>query len=89
MVFDDPASFQVAWIFIFNFLTVLLIYSSWMPVMHYDCLTYSVHKPMLCVSEQLVTIVQYRSNNHVDCNSFYSIRCSPNYTKVSEHLKMV
>ena len=29
------------------------------------------------------------SNNHVDCNSFYSMGCSPNYTKSSEHLNIV
>ena len=29
------------------------------------------------------------SNNHVDCNSFYSMECSPNYIKFSEHLNIV
>ena len=28
-------------------------------------------------------------NSHVDCNSFYSMEYSPNYTKVSEHLNIV
>ena len=28
-------------------------------------------------------------NDHVDWNSFYSMECSPNYTKVSEHLNIV
>ena len=29
------------------------------------------------------------SNNHVDYNSFYSMGCSPNHTKFSEHLNIV
>ena len=29
------------------------------------------------------------SNNHADCNSFYSMGCSPIYTKISVHLKIV
>ena len=29
------------------------------------------------------------SNNHVDCNSIYSMGCSPNYTNFSEHLNIV
>ena len=28
-------------------------------------------------------------NDHVDCNSFYSMGCSPNHTKFSEHLNIV
>ena len=28
-------------------------------------------------------------NNHVDCNGFYSMGCSPNYTKLSEHPNIV
>ena len=28
-------------------------------------------------------------NNHVDCNTFYSIRCSLNNTKILEHLEIV
>ena len=27
--------------------------------------------------------------HHVDCNSVYSLECSPNYTKVSEDLNIV
>ena len=29
------------------------------------------------------------SNDHVVCNSFYSMECSLNYTKISEHLNIV
>ena len=28
-------------------------------------------------------------NDDVDCNSFYLMECSPNYTNVSEHLNIV
>ena len=28
-------------------------------------------------------------NNHVDCNSVYSIRCGLNDTKILEHLEIV
>ena len=28
-------------------------------------------------------------DDHVDCNSFYSVECSPNDAKVSEYLNIV